>query len=963
MSRSTCQVLYAKYNSTRRPDFRITTEICEDVKGLYVRKRAQETAAAAHLQRIHENGVSLENYYRDINVIPSEWEDGNLAFPYIKGQTLAEQIDMRHFDKGRFIAQVNEKIEKILSVKEQYVVPFKPTKEFEMRFGKAEFGNVPAMNPANIDSLLTNFVENETGIYCIDCEWVCQYPVPIDYIRYRALLYLYINQVHSMLDGVNLEEMLGWFGFSEAECQKYWQMDDCFQQFVHGEDRRNIYTERYRKRNITLADIQAQETEIQAKEVHIENLERQADILREELDAKENHVSNLQKALDLKEAHVSNLQKAVESKETHIQNLEQLAAGKENHIRNLNNQIQQLTLDYQVISNAFFWRVTKPARVALDWFKNLVSKNEKVYLTCQFAKNTLRHGLGYAKENRREYLEGKRIQEPQAWFSDEERRRQSQFKFKRNIRFSILVPLYNTPEDFLAQMIQSVLDQTYANWELCLADGSDKDHSAVKQYCMEMAHKDKRIKYTKLKENEGISGNTNACISMSTGDYIALFDHDDILYPSALFENMKVICEENADLIYSDENTFHSDPAEVYWSHFKPDYAPDTLRSYNYICHLTVFKRELLDEVGGGFRSEFDGSQDYDMILRLTEKAKRIVHIPKPLYYWRGHAGSVASDVGAKAYTVKAAKAALQEHLKRIGLKGKVLDSLIPSTYKIQYEIEGEPLISIVIPNMDHVDDLKKCIDSILGKSSWKNLEIIIVENNSRETETFEYYRSIENRREIQIATWNGGFNFSAICNFGFRAARGDYILLLNNDIQVITPDWIEQMLMFAQRRDVGAVGAMLYYPDDTVQHAGVILGIGGVAGHSHKYFKRGEYGYASRMTIAQNLSAVTAACCLIPRHVWEQVGGLDESFAVAFNDVDLCMRIRKAGYLIVWTPYAELYHFESKSRGLEDTQEKQERFKSEVEHFHERWDEMLKAGDPYYNPNLTLEREDFSFK
>jgi GT2 family glycosyltransferase len=301
--------------------------------------------------------------------------------------------------------------------------------------------------------------------------------------------------------------------------------------------------------------------------------------------------------------------------------------------------------------------------------------------------------------------------------------------------------------------------------------------------------------------------------------------------------------------------------------------------------------------------------------------------------------------------------------LDRIGLEGTVENSKIPSTYRIRYAIKGSPLVSIVIPNMDHVDDLKKCIDSIVGLSTWKNWEIIVVENNSRNTETFEYYRSIESDPRIQIVTWEGGFNFSAICNFGAKAAKGDYILLLNNDIQVITPDWLEQMLMFAQRSDVGAVGAMLYYPDDTIQHAGVIIGLGGVAGHSHKYFPRGHCGYSYRLTLAQNLSAVTAACCMISRPVWEQVDGLDDSFAVAFNDVDLCLRIRKAGYLIVWTPYAELYHFESKSRGLENTPEKVKRFNSEIDHMKERWGEFIANGDPYYNPNLTLDREDFSLR
>lgn len=898
MSEQACRVLYAKYNSARKPEYRITTEICEDESGLFVRKRAGEDAARVHLDNIYENSVALRDYYRDIRMIPVERMDGALKFPYINGKTLAEQIETRQFDREAFVTQVNEQLDKVLSVQEKYVVPFEMTEGFEAAFGKVEISETWALNPANIDSLFTNFVENDTGIYCIDCEWVCHFPVPVAFVKYRILLYLYVTRLHGQLNGASLDEMLGWFGFSQQACATYWQMDDRFQQTAHGENRRYMYTTQYLKKNMPLANVDREYRSLEAR--------------IQELDARN----------------------------------------------------QQLRNDYQAIATSAFWRMTKPARVAMDALKGIIKKHEPLYVCCRTAKDTLRYGPKFALKRQKAYFnDRKKIHEANSWPSEEEQAKQRKRSFPRDILFSILVPLYNTPEEYLRAMIESVQNQTYGRWELCLADGSDSEHDAVGKCCLKMARSDGRIKYKKLESNLGISENTNACIDMASGDYFVLFDHDDILHPSALYENMEAICRDGADFIYSDETTFRETPSDAYWPHFKPDFAPDTLRSYNYICHLTVFKKTLLAEIGGGFRRQFDGSQDYDIILRLTEKARRIVHIPKILYYWRGHSGSVASDIAAKAYTVSAAKAALCEHLDRVGLKGTVTDSVIPSTYRIQYDIDGEPLISIVIPNMDHVDDLKKCIDSISTLSTWKKWEIVVVENNSRNPETFDYYKTLETRPEIRIVTWEGGFNFSAICNRGAQAAKGDYILLLNNDMQVITPDWLEQMLMFAQRGDVGATGAMLYYPDDTIQHAGVILGIGGVAGHSHKYFKRGDFGYASRLTIAQNLSAVTAACCLISRHVWEQIGGLDEGFAVAFNDVDLCMRIRKAGYLIVWTPYAELYHFESKSRGYEDTVEKQNRFRGEIDRFYELWGDELAEGDPYYNPNLTLDREDFSFR
>lgn len=544
--------------------------------------------------------------------------------------------------------------------------------------------------------------------------------------------------------------------------------------------------------------------------------------------------------------------------------------------------------------------------------------------------------------------------------SGRRRRKEKAIAFKKNVKFSIVVPLYNTPIKFLREMIKSVQNQTYGNWQLCMADGSDAEHEYVGEYVNGIT--DDRICYKKLSENMGIADNTNECIAMASGDFIALFDHDDLLHPSALFEMAKAI-EDGADFVYTDEVTFVGRTGNITIYNFKPNFSPDTLRSYNYICHFTAFSKELLDTVGG-FNREYDGSQDYDLILRLTENAKNIVHIPKALYFWRSHKASVASDVSAKPYVVDSAKRALKAHIERLGLSGRVEDATVPTTYNIQYDIVGEPLVSIIIPNKDHIDDLEKCLVSVYEKSTYKNFEVIVVENNSTEKETFEYYKLAQNKyNNLRVITWESGFNYSAINNFAVNQANGDYILLLNNDIEVITPDWLEQMLMFAQRKDVGAVGAKLYYDDDTIQHAGVIVGLGGVAGHSHKGFARENPGYMARASIAQNLSACTAACLLIKKDVYDEVGGLDEGYAVAFNDIDFCMKIRAAGYLIVFTPFAEFYHYESKSRGDEDTPEKRARFNSEVFRFQERWGKELKLGDPYYNPNLTLDSEDFSLK
>lgn len=666
-------------------------------------------------------------------------------------------------------------------------------------------------------------------------------------------------------------------------------------------------------------------------------------------------------------------QNSVQEQKTVIENLNKEITYKNSTITNnqsvINSYIEQynnLNRLYTDVINSFYWRLTAFPRKVTNKLKLLVSKNKSLMRVLVYLKGFLRGGFSEAKRKIDSYNSLVVVRTP-LYISKQQRKYESKYNFEFKPVISILVPLYNTPKQFLEEMIDSVRKQTYSKWELCLADGSDGEHSYVGDYCCKLTKSDKRVKYLKLEENKGISENTNVCLSLSTGQYIALFDHDDLLHPSALFEYVKVINEEKADFIYCDESTFVKDGNNgfnIVLNHHKPEFSPDTLRSYNYICHFTCFSRKLYDIVGG-FNKEYDGSQDYDLILRLTEKAEKIVRIPKLLYFWRSHEFSVASSVSAKPYVVNVAQMALSAHLKRVGLKGTVKNSYAPTTYKIEYEISGNPKISIIIPNKDHIDDLDKCLNSIYLKTTYNNYEIIVVENNSVENETFEYYKKIvECNKNTNVVYWDKKvFNYSEINNYGIKHASGEYILLLNNDIEIITPNWIEEMLMFAQRKDVGAVGAKLYYPDDTIQHAGVILGIGGVAGHAHKYFDRNAYGYVSRACISQNLTACTAACLLIRKDVLDEISGLDESFAVAFNDIDLCMRIRQKGYLIVFTPYAEMYHYESKSRGLEDSPEKIKRFNNEINKFQNKWAKELKQGDPYYNPNLTLDKEDFSPK
>lgn len=542
----------------------------------------------------------------------------------------------------------------------------------------------------------------------------------------------------------------------------------------------------------------------------------------------------------------------------------------------------------------------------------------------------------------------------------EELQRQRETEFEYEPLISILVPVYNTPEEFLKQMIQSVRKQTYGNWELCIANANPTNET-VAEILRISSTKDTRIKVKDVPENEGIAQNTNAALAVATGDYIGLLDHDDLLTPDALYEVVKAINEnDRPQVLYSDEDKVTMDLSEHFQPHMKPDYNKDLLRSNNYITHFFVADRMLVEEVGGE-DGEYNGAQDYDLILKCTERAKGIAHIPRILYHWRVHKASTADNPASKMYAFDAGKRAIEDHLKRCGETGKVSHEKDLGFYRVKYQVQGSPLISIIIPNKDQVESLDKCLESI-EKSSYKNYEIIIVENNSTEDETFAYYKKIESDK-IRIVYWSDEFNYSAINNFGVKHARGDYLLLLNNDVEVITTDWLEELTANCQRKDVGIVGARLYYPDDTIQHAGIVIGIGGVAGALFVGMPRMFTGYLHKAAIQQDLSAVTAACMMVKRSVYEELGGLEEELKVAFNDVDFCLRARGKGYLVVYDPNVELYHFESKSRGTEDSKEKIRRFQNEIEYMRSHWLELLKKGDPMYNPNLTLTKWDYSLR
>jgi glycosyltransferase involved in cell wall biosynthesis len=536
--------------------------------------------------------------------------------------------------------------------------------------------------------------------------------------------------------------------------------------------------------------------------------------------------------------------------------------------------------------------------------------------------------------------------------------------FRYRPKISIITPVYNPDQPWIESCIKSVVNQSYDNWELCLAD--DKSTKAyVRQVLEKYQKQDKRIKVVFRPQNGHISNASNSALKLATGEFIALLDHDDDLSPNSLYEIVSALNKnKQLDFLYSDEdklelNGKHVDPF------FKPDWSPDMLLSNNYICHLAVIRKKLIDTVGG-FRVGYEGSQDYDLFLRITELTKNIHHIPKILYSWRKLPGSTATTYSVKSYAHQASINALNDVFTRKHIKGAIDNGLVEGTFRFKYKIIGSPLISIIIPTKDKIEYLRKCIDSVIELSSYQNYEILIVDTGSIEKMSLDYLKNVTKNKKIKVINWVGDFNYSAVNNFAVKKAKGDYVLLLNNDTQVISPDWIESMLEHAQRIEVGAVGAKLLYPNGTIQHAGVIMGIGGVANHASLLLPDEfiqVFPVINSKDIVRNFSAVTAACLLISKEKYLAVGGLDNELKIAFNDVDLCLKLNEIGYYNVYTPFAKLYHHESISIGKPQNGTRNiKEFHREVKIMQNKWRQYIQ-NDPYYNPNLTLDKADFSLK
>lgn len=622
-------------------------------------------------------------------------------------------------------------------------------------------------------------------------------------------------------------------------------------------------------------------------------------------------------------------------------------------------QCQDYKTMYTSVSSSTMWKLTKPFRLLLDLIK-WPFKAHLLRKTVKFFRHVSKYGWNSAfakvKQKRSEYSHTKSISHT---ITHEVRTKEEKTKFNKNIKISILVPLYNTPLNFLEEMIDSVVKQTYANWELCLADGSDSEHAEVGRTALRIAKHDERIVYKKLEKNGGISENTNVCLDMATGDYIALFDHDDILHPSALYEVMRAICDKDADYVYTDEATFESpDITKILSLHYKPDFAIDNLRANNYICHLSVFSREVLSK-SGKFRKQYDGSQDHDFILRLTSNAKNIVHIPKILYFWRSHPASVAMDINSKKYAIDAGKSAVRDSIKDMGMLATVDSTKVfPAMYRISYSVDSSKKISIVIANVVYEKQFTRCVDSIRSRTTYENYEIITVYNSGakkaeskiREYESLGYVKAVFSESET----------VPKLLNEGAKLAEGEYIVFLDGASEIITNNWLEELLMYSQREDVALTAGALYYPDNTIRHAGYIVGHGknGVAGRMFYRIHNTAVGYMGRLWYSQNLSAVSTEMMMVKKELFFELGGFDTSYNAYYYDLDLCFKAREKGKLIVWTPYASAYTlYTNKIKYRNDA----EAAKADYKRIDKIWDEVIGEPDPYYNPNFSIEHSDFS--
>ncbi|MCR5210655.1 MAG: glycosyltransferase [Lachnospiraceae bacterium] len=917
-------VTYVKYNSLRCPSFRIRTDLYEEDGKRFASKTAMQKEAVPHIARIRSGCDRLSGLYRDI--IPLKYCDDpceeSVVFPFIEGETLLSSIDFENSKTGSVLSAVSKMLDKIFDYPGPFV-PFKMTDEFAKMFPDCTPSEYEDCSPiTNLDSNPDNFIISNGNIYCIDSEWVYEFPIPVRFVRFRALLYIYTKMQVYLRDRISAGDFYHYFGFNGKDIELFTGMEDCFQQYVHGKGRKYIYTGNYEK---TYSLFKEHEEEAARNAAELCSLKPEAEALRAEVEELQKKVAALTEQNNAKDAYIEHIRKAMHNPAYAAKVAAKKTGSKIKH-----------TFDGSSSNNG------QPAEL------------ESMPL--------------YSEEEVRNY-------NYETWMTDkeiaDEKAREKDSPFAYNPLISVLVPVYNVLDKHLIPCIESVLNQTYKNIELCLSD-DNSSFPNVKE-TLKKYESDERVKVVYRSENGRISRNTNSALEVASGEFCALLDCDDTLAPFALYEVVKKLNENRSlDFIYSDEDKIDDDGKERRMPHFKPDWSPDTFFSHMYTCHLGVYRTSIIRKIGG-FRPECDGSQDYDLTLRFTEQTTpdKIAHIPLILYHWRERVESTSADIEAKPYVIEAARKAKEDALRRRNISADL--EYLPTRYqwRVNYIPQGFPLVSIIIPSKDHPDVLMRCLGSIVKYTEYKNYEIIVVDNGS----SADNRKLLEDRFEgiradgttIKYVYNVEEFNFSHMCNTGAAAASGSLLLFLNDDTELFDRgalglSWLSRMAGQASQSHTGAVGAKLLYPDGhTIQHCGIINN-----DHSpvHAFIGMSDDGfyYFNRNAIEYDWLAVTGACLMISADKFKEAGGFNEDLKVAYNDVDLCLKLVEKGYYNIVRTDVIIKHWESVSRGVDHEDDaKMKRLDAEREKLTKAHPALMER-DPFYNPNFTKKSVDFSF-
>lgn len=932
------QPIYVKFNSYRKPKFNMGTEIIHSENGYTVRKFAPEKEGREFLKQLkttHDLLVKskLPLEVNDIKII----DEDTLEIEYIEGITLLNELKAHALKNSKEgCLKVFKSFSKLLDqfpTKNEYL-----SEDFVKIFGKVNKEKYDVIIPGVLDLNLDNIIKERSGnLTLIDFEWTFEFAIPKRYILYRTMYGSYVALRDALSSVIQIEDMEKEFGFTEDEIRTYLDWEIGFQNYVTGNksDLEEVINNR--------------------KQLWVKTLEKDVKIVKKkEFEALVEEKNSLE--IVNHDLNKDIIKIEIEKNKIEIE---------KNKIEIEKNALVPDALEFREFKQTKIWKGLSMYRKIKKYTKNFFINiyRDGPVITFKRIFERIDNIIKYRKQrkidqNRYKYwVEKNHLSEYRKY---EIKKEIENLKYKPLI--SIVMPVYNVDVKWIKEAIKSIKGQIYTNWELCIADDASTNTELVK-YLKDIS-KDSRIKIVFREKNGHISEASNSALKLATGEFIALMDNDDIIHPHALTEVVKVLNKKkDTDLIYSDEDKLDMKGERVE-PFFKPDWSPDLFLSSNYLCHLTVIRKKLIDEIGG-FRKGYEGSQDYDLFLRVTEKTKNIEHIPDILYSWRKIPGSTAAVYDSKSYASKTSLKSLEDAIKRRNLDATVHEGLFPGSFRVRYNIKGNPLVSILIPTKDKYEYIERCISSLLEKTTYNNYEILIIDTGSTEKETLNYYKTLENNPKIKFLHWDKKFNYSAVNNYGVKHSKGEYILLLNNDTEVITPDWIEGMLEHAQREEIGAVGVKLYYPNDLIQHAGVVLGIGGgegkgVAGHAFKGFTKPIRGFPVQKDVTKNYSAVTAACLMIERKKYLGVNGLDEEFRIAFNDVDFCLKLLKKRYHNIYTPYVELYHHESISVGTPEANTRDiKEFGEEIDMMYERWEELI-LNDPFYNRNLTLKEENF---